>query len=85
MEITVELVNVTACATPLYVAVELAMKLVPLIVRVCDADPACSEVGENDVMLGTGLVGLLTVWPPERVPLLPPKAGGIPPVVGDSV
>jgi hypothetical protein len=53
--------------------VEVARKLVPLIVRTCDAEPAGSEVGENDEMPGIGLFGTFTCWPPERVPELVTK------------
>ena len=61
IEITVELENVTVCATPLYVAVEVVRKFVPLIVNVCAAAPAVAEEGESDVMAGTGLLVTVSV------------------------
>jgi hypothetical protein len=48
----VALTYVAACAEPLYVTVEEAKKFAPLIVSVCAAAPAVTEVGERVVMAG---------------------------------
>jgi hypothetical protein len=40
------------------VAVEVVTKLVPLIVRTCEAVPEAAEVGESVVIVGTGLLTL---------------------------
>jgi O-methyltransferase involved in polyketide biosynthesis len=55
---------------PLYVTVELDMKFVPLMVRVCTAAPAVTEEGERVVILGTGFDGGGEELPP---PPLPPQ------------
>jgi len=51
----VELRKVAGCATLLYVTVELETKLLPLIVKVCTAALAATELGDSDNMTGTGL------------------------------
>jgi hypothetical protein len=48
------------------------MKPVPLIVRVCEAVPAVTNVGDKLVMVGTGLIAV-TVKLTEDVP--PPGVG----------
>src|SRR5579872_5655606 len=64
-----EVIKVTACATPLYVAVDVARKLVPLMVSVSGPEPAVAEGGANVVMVGTGFT---TVKVAEAVPPVPP-------------
>lgn len=67
----VELTNVTVLAAALNVPVAPLTKLEPLMVRVKAAPPAVALVGENDVIVGTGLltVKLLVIEVP------PPGAG----------
>ena len=62
---------------------EVVTKFVPLIVRVCDADPTGSEVGENDEIVGTGLVVTVSVCVGELVNAPVPDAviTGLPAVV----
>jgi hypothetical protein len=67
----VALTNVTVLAALLNVPVAPLTKFVPLMVRVKAAPPAVALVGENDVIVGTGLltVKLLVIEVP------PPGAG----------
>jgi hypothetical protein len=47
--------NVGVCAMPLSVTVEFVRNPVPLIVRFCGGAPTVTEVGEREVIEGTGL------------------------------
>jgi hypothetical protein len=48
----VELINVTACATPLYVTVALLAKFDPFNVRVRDSEPTVADVGDRLLSVG---------------------------------
>jgi len=63
--------NVAACATELYVTVEVETKFVPFIVRVCAAAPAFAEFGERLLIVGTRLFTVKFVAADEP----PPGAG----------
>src|SRR5208282_5735555 len=47
--------NVAACATALYVTVEVETKFVPLMLSVCAAAPALAEEGDRLAIVGTRL------------------------------
>jgi hypothetical protein len=52
----VELTNVAACPTPLYVTVELATNPVPVSVNVCALAPATTDGGDRLTTFGAGLL-----------------------------
>ncbi|MGA8234329.1 MAG: hypothetical protein WB795_22825 [Candidatus Acidiferrales bacterium] len=62
--------KVVAWAEPLYVTVELETKLVPLMVKVCAAEPAVAADGDKPVTAGTGLFDA-ELPPAEELP--PPQ------------
>jgi hypothetical protein len=75
MVISLELTRLAAWAVPLKVTVEEERNPVPAIVKVCEAAPTSEVLGDNEVMLGAGLLveGLLFIDPePPPQPLKAP-------------
>ena len=74
MVISLELTRLAAWAVPLKVTVEEERNPVPPIVKVCAAAPTSEVLGDNDVMLGTGLLvdGLFIDPEPPPQPLKAP-------------
>ena len=73
------LTKVVALACPLKVTTELALKPVPLMVRVKAAEPACTDCGCNAVIAGDGLLTLR-----ETALEVPPPGAGLVTVTEDA-
>ena len=79
------LTNVVVRGLPFHCTTELLMKFVPFTVSVNAAEPALTELGESDVIVGTGFDALIvniSVFenvpagaPCVRMPLAPPGVG----------
>jgi 3D (Asp-Asp-Asp) domain-containing protein len=72
--------NVVALALPLNFTMELGTKLVPLTVRVNATEPAETPVGDNVVIVGTGLFAAVTLKLTEFD--VPPPGAGFVTVIG---
>src|SRR5208282_3410846 len=79
--------NVAACATELYVTVDVETKLVPLMLSVCAAAPAFVELGERLVIVGAGLftVKFTAADEPPPGPGLVTITGNVPAVAWSPV
>lgn len=77
----VALTNVVARALPFHCTIELPTKLLPFTVSVNAPEPALTEVGDNEVIAGTGLFVAVTLKfiefdaPPPGLGLLTKTAG----------